>query len=247
MVLFQLSVPLTVHAYNGDCYLPGVLIEYSNEYDYECACAAIRETRHFLEQYPIQLDQILYIRFKDNLYINHYNEHGTYILTEEVTGSYDRMDGTILMLSMGSRATHIPSFLGTEVTKEIYISMIAHEIAHSYLDSHHLKSNSFLPDRATHEFFAYTVQFEVLTESTRKHLLDHWREYKFGSNEAINSIVYLGHPDRFGVMAYRYSRTHQSMKQIIAGKFISGDYMISQEEADHDVPSPRKRLAKARW
>ncbi len=42
----------------------------------------------------------------------------------------------------------------------------------------------------------------------------------------------MENPHRFAVMAYRYSCETRTIYEIIDGTFLSGDYLIAQEEPD---------------
>jgi hypothetical protein len=66
----------------------------------------------------------------------------------------------------------------------------------------------------------------------RQSILALWPNDSFENHESINSIAYMMNRHQFAVMAYRYYWATGIMQQIINNTFLSGDYLIAQEEPD---------------
>lgn len=224
-------LPGLAQAKTGNCSLDHVSISYTDDYDYDLACEAITRTTLYLQQYGDEPSNHLSIHFADNVFAYHYDENYEVVASERVVGFFDKNVKEIWFTGIvGLQDFNFLAFGALPLTREIYISMLSHEIAHWFLYSKSMEIFGEPMDRATHEFFAYTTQIATLKEQTREKLLHLWKDEKFEDNEGINSFVYLSSPHRFAVMAYKYSLTSGSVKQILDGRFLSGDYLIAQDE-----------------
>ena len=106
---------------------------------------------------------------------------------------------------------------------EFFISMVTHEVAHSFFDSI-LESMGETSAQSFHEFIANITQIETLKEPHKSKVLSLWSGEKLPSVYAINSFVWMAGPNKFSVLSFNFYKSQPMViQEILAGKIIPVD------------------------
>ena len=120
-------------------------------------------------------------------------------------GRYDARTNEIQILPFDAavRASHErPPAFGVTMTRELWGSYIAHEMAHAAAES---RFSPGTPRITAGEYIAAVVELMVLTDATRDSILASYRDLSgWGSATEINSTWYFINPSAFAVKSYRH-------------------------------------------
>jgi len=120
-------------------------------------------------------------------------------------GRYDARTNEIQILpfDVAVRASHErPPAFGVTMTRELWGSYIAHEMAHAAAE-HRFSPGT--PRMTAGEYIAAVVELMVLTDATRDPILASYRDVSgWGSATEISSTWYFINPSAFAVKSYRH-------------------------------------------
>lgn len=227
LIIFLL--PSISFAQTNNCNRANVEIQYNDSLDYEHACKAINKIIEKFQEFNFESNAPINIHFQEKVAVSYTNEDTGEVIEHRVYALYDSTLNLIQISKFDSdyiRSRKAFDYL--DVTRSMHESIIVHELAHRYL---HLFYQNVLgsdnPDHATHEFFAYTIQIDLLNTYEKNAVLSLWPESVMDSDLSVNSIIHGAHPHKFGVMAYRYSQDNDILERILSGNFISGDEIMN--------------------
>lgn len=213
LLLLLLFYPLSSLALTKQCALPQHTVVYQQIIDYKHACDAIDRTIQFMSGYGFATDTPLYIEMKAEVTNRHqYAVYGQY------HPSSNRIEiitySTFLSLTANKR------IFGLQGGGELYVSFIAHEIAHAIAQANF----TFTPPFLAHEYIAYVVQLAVMKEEVRQQIFADFPYDGFQSADEINSIYYGLHPNNFGLKSYLHF-THLEDAKAFFNRLLTHDIL----------------------
>lgn len=137
-------------------------------------------------------------------------------------GVYDWKYIFVHPVDMKDRKSGRPyQFCGQDMTQEIYVAILMHEISHAVL---HQRNGRTYTDYAAHEYFAYNVMFDIMQGQVYQEALEfHHIIPLFKDSKWITKNVHDMSPERFALMARRHRLWDggKIFNKIWNGKFIS--------------------------
>ena len=198
-------------------------------------CDSIKNTiKWFEEKYELPMLEIS-IEIQDTVYITMYNSENEPVSQVPVLGMYNALTNLIFMSDINSEYTKSRTVWlqdpenyasGLPITKELWLSVIVHEVTHNILQALWEKENPNLAktvkfiDGGLHEFVAYIVQISLMDETSRQQVLAQYPTATgFRTPTRMNSILHQIHPHKFGVNSYLSN--HFWIDNIIKGKYTN--------------------------
>lgn len=161
---------------------------------HECLCETVSEAISFLESVGLQTTEDITLKIVPEIPSD---DH------QKISGAYNSQTQELSMITFsGAKDTalgHQQPF-GVVLTKDLWCSFAAHELAHAIIDQH---AAEMVPTRFALEYVAYVTQLEVLDVKTREKILKEFADVgAFASIEEMSDIYYYLDPNRFAVKCY---------------------------------------------
>ena len=186
------GLTLSAQKETSSCKDSNVVVAYDNIEDYELVCKALIDVIGVAKKIGLSEELPVQITFVDKLTIGH-------------TGAHIALfNSATMQVQMLSREACIRSFkdeviFGLELDKELYKSMIIHELAHVLA----WQNRGLKPiRREMHEYFAYAIQLALLDESHRTRVILSNDVPAFSDRSEITELYYLLNPHFFAVKSY---------------------------------------------
>ena len=231
---FIVIISLQIMSYNvqaeeADCGLPNVEVKYEHLCDATMACEGISRALGFFEKWGYSSPWEIKIEFLDNVYVEKINNGEMDIIKLQAFGYYCGLDGVSRITSWPTMRDEQRKIFGKlNLTKGLFISLIAHEISHCIY--HHIfQLNSKDMEQPLTEFVSYIVQIETMENDEKFNVLNLYPEAAFTSILEINSLTYSTNPHKFGVMSYRFFkkiRTYSSRYLMVTWSQVTVSYLI---------------------
>jgi len=140
---------------------------------------------------------------------------------ESQFGYFDRMPSSNIGFIFISPKEKYKKFL-LDVTDDIYIAMVSHEVAHAILFYHYNYT-----DLGGHEYLAFNVFFDVLKKRDKEVFYEVLKKYEdvetFEYDERINVIFYKGiGADLFSIKCFKHRLEDGG---ILLRNILNGDFM----------------------
>jgi hypothetical protein len=107
------------------------------------------------------------------------------------------------------------------MSKELHISLLAHELAHSILaDNYQTNSRGF----ASEEYLAYSVQFATMNATLRDEILALNPMEPFATTDDITDLYLMFNPHEFALRAYLHFAREgatRMLSQVLSGEFVT--------------------------
>ena len=227
LVLFLYVFSTCVGAATNNCGRTGIEVLYEDSHDKEMACVGIERALKFFSSQGYNITGSIRVKFLDHLDIDERKDCKEEIAESQACGYYRSRNGTCKITSWKTMLKQgITLFGKLEMTEELFISLIVHEVSHC-LHSHVIKSNEQVMERSLTEFIAYAAQIATMKEPDRSVVLKLFPAKTFDSCAEINSMNHAMNPHQFGVMSYRYFEQHpEIIGLILSGEIKSSDSML---------------------
>ena len=211
-------------AVETDCDQPNVNIKYEHLSDAEMACEGINRALIFFATRGYSLSGEIKIEFSNTVYIEKITVGETEIIKLQACGYYCSLDGICKITSWQTMRDEQMKILGDlNITKELYISLIVHEVSHCLYHNNFQLNNGDM-ERPLTEFVSYSIQIETMKDREKSKVLELYPDDIFTSAVEINSLNHAMNPHKFGVMSYRYFKKYPDiLKSIFNGEIKSGD------------------------
>jgi Family of unknown function (DUF6639) len=177
------------------CHQAGIVATGAAAQDLPLACDGVRDALAFLEPAGLKLERGPAIQLVDQLPARS---------DKHALGRYDARHNVVEMLNYraavsasecGPRAFKIP------MSRELWQSYVAHEIAHATVRAHGSRTLTV----AQHEYVAAVVQLGTLPDAIRAEILHNYDEFPaFDEASEITDLYYYMAPCAFAVKAYRH-------------------------------------------
>lgn len=227
IITFLHTISSPLWAGETDCGLSDVQVKYAHLCDAEMACEGITRALDFFEMRGYHLSGEIKIEFVDNMYVEKINNGKMDVIKLQACGYYCSLDGICRItswLTVGDEQIKI--FGELNITKELFISLVVHEVSHC-LYHNNFKLNNHEIDRSLTEFISYAAQIETMKKGEKNNVLGLYPEAVFTSISEINSLNHAMNPHKFGVMSYRYFKKNpEILKLIYNGEIESGDKLF---------------------
>jgi hypothetical protein len=221
LFLFSISFLLISHSSAAeiketDCGLDGCKIKFVSRYEAYIACEAVHRTHKFFKKYGYEINPQITIEFIKNTKKIKTEEHPCGL---DFPAWYDSGKKCILITSRETDYCWSRKFFGIFILDiEFITSIVTHEVAHRFFDNI-LKSKRETTSHGFHEFVAYITQIETIAEAHKSIILSLWPEERLPSVFAVTSFFCKAHPNKFGVLSYRFFKSQpETFKQILDGK-----------------------------
>ena len=178
------------------CQEANAVVHYQNQDDAMMACAAAADSLSFMEShgFVIEVDRPLVISVVEPVsWIECRCAFGWFNAVE------DRIE--VLPFALSKRLALDSGVFGMPLTRELYRSFFAHEIAHAVAHSNFRIPN---PSVAAHEYIAYTIQLATMTPLLRSEILNRLDVGAFTCDQEISDIYLALGPEQFAVKAYQH-------------------------------------------
>jgi len=143
------------------------------------------------------------------------------VVGRTAVGCYLQEDERILVLTFSAFEKR-KDWFGVPVDRSMYRSLVTHEVAHAIADC-----NFAIPDPTiqAQEYVAYIAMFAMMSPDLRGRILDENPGTGFDSVLAINALVYMFDPMRFGIEAYRHYLKKEYgngfLRNVLSGKALN--------------------------
>jgi hypothetical protein len=136
-------------------------------------------------------------------------------------GLYDLRQRRITLLPYEhARRRDIPDMLfGQEINAALYVSVVAHELAHAIADQHFRQRPAPL---VAQEYIAYTAQLSTLESGIRREILSRSRRTAFADIDEMSTTYYALDPSGFGIKAFLHFRQLDDPGAFLRG-LLSGE------------------------
>jgi hypothetical protein len=179
------------------CGYASVIIEGAKPAEEKAACASIEKlTNYFITLGIRSPDPTIHFHFKPQVVLP-----GTDV---RVHGYFDTDDNSIHMTHFDGQADRMPwGFVWSEAMAS---SFLLHEVAHLYAISY-MGDNFRKLERHWHEFFAYSLQVELMDPDLKARLLQFSGGAKaFDTPTKVTAMYYEMDPESYALRAYLSSR-----------------------------------------
>ncbi len=200
------------------CGDPLLRVAGFNETDFTHACEAFSRVKaYLLDEHKLRLREPVLIIFADRATAD-FGQHSYRVL-----GVNDREARQIRMTSFSSAWLHDEERLiyNMPISKEMHISLLAHELAHSILaDNYQTNSRGF----ASEEYLAYSVQFATMNATLRDEILLLNPMEPFASTDDITDLYLMFNPHEFALRAYLHflrEGAARMLSQVLSGEFVT--------------------------
>lgn len=199
--------PLTAHAVRLRCADSQVAFEYEDAKEIKCVCETAKATIIFLKTLGLATTEVVTIKLVDNL-PSHQSSH--------LIGYYDPASREVNLLTY-SKTVELSqsnrSFLRIDVSKDIWCSYAAHELAHA------ISSQYLLPESNNHtagEYISAVTQLSVLAPESREKILKKYKIVEaYKSMSEISILYFLFAPNEFAVKCYLHFISLDDPKEFI--------------------------------
>jgi len=192
LVLAAAACPANVLAERLLCPGTDISVSHSDAADADSACQAAAYSIAFLESNGYTRGGGFEMQIVDRLPPEN---------IPHSLGSLDHRNRQIRVLSFAEVSRGQKSILGLPADRELYRSLIAHEVAHLIA----LRNFSFdRPTMVAQEYIAGVTQIATLPSELRQVILTLYPGDGFRSTAAINLTLFLFDPHFFAVQAYRH-------------------------------------------
>lgn len=224
LISFLQMMPCHAWSEETDCGMPNVEVKYEHSCDAEMACEGINRALNFFDARGYNLFGEIKIEFSDTVYVEKINKGEVEIIKLQACGYYCSLNGICNITSWQTmRDEQIKLFGELDITKELYISLIVHEVSHC-LYYNNFELNDLDMDRPLTEFISYSIQIETMKSREKSNILKLYPEDIFTSMIEINTLNHAMNPHKFGIMSYRYFKKHPDILDLIFnGEVKSGD------------------------
>ena len=174
------------------CNNSGVIVTYTKIEDYHLVCEAVNKVIEIANKIGISEELNISISLVDRLMINN---------TVELLAFFNPNSMEIQVLSMQACQHTFGKevVFGQELDKELYRSIIIHEIAHALFWNN--MGNKVIA-REIHEYFAYIIQLALLDKSHRDKIIYLNDVPAYSNRSEISEEYYLLSPAYFAVKSY---------------------------------------------
>ena len=175
------------------CNGTSVKVAYTKNEDYQLVCDSVNDVIEVAKKIGISDEELkITVSIVDRLVIN-YMGHSL------ATFKPDTMDIQVLSMAACKKSFANVVVLGQEIDKELYRSIIIHELAHALFWVN--KGNKVIA-REVHEYFAYIIQLALLDGSHREKVIFSSDVPAYSNRSEISEEYYLLSPTRFAVKSY---------------------------------------------
>lgn len=217
----------------GTCGKEQALIHYTDENDYRLGCEGVAHAKNFFAEYGFATNTPINIFFRsqvtEKLSIKTENQ-------EQIYAYYNSQNNSAYISSIASKFVSgnqraffgitvqqdspLPSYDRRQMLEEMHRSTVAHEVAHLIahfnfrLATSSEECMSCNLGHGVQEYVAAVVQFDLLEENLRRHLLLQYDpKIIFDNEDQINSVLYSCDPEGFAVMSFRHFQSLQPPQQ----------------------------------
>ncbi len=194
LLLYWLVMGTAASAELLHCPEVDAVVHYGNRQDATTACAAAEDSLAFMATHGFVIDRPLLIRVVEPV---------TWIECRCAFGRFDATENRVEVLPYAS-CQHLASntgVFGIPLTRELYRSFFAHEIAHAVA---HWNFRVPSPGVAAHEYIAYTTQLATMTPRLRSEILARFDVAAFTCDQEISEVYLALSPEQFAVNAYQH-------------------------------------------
>lgn len=174
------------------CSDSNVVVAYTKTEDYQLVCNSVNDVIEIAKKIGLSEELNITISIVDRLLINS---------TVKLLAFFNPNNMEIQVLSMQACIKTFGNnvVFGQEIDRELYRSIIIHEIAHALFWKN--MGNKFIA-REIHEYFAYTIQLALLDESHRNEIIFSNNAPAYSNRSELSEEYYLLSPAKFAVKSY---------------------------------------------
>mgnify|MGYP001182377454 CR=1 FL=1 len=226
-LIFSLSVSILssrVLAYQSDCGLENIVVEYSAQSDAGIACEGVLRALSFFEHYGYSGFENIYVKMLDPEISESLVDFGGNEDVKMYCGLFIGRNGHSEIFSWETTYAQQRKVFGSITnTQEYLTSIVAHEVAHDIYNQI-FKLIGKDVKRPLTEFVSYVVQIETMKDKEKAQVLKLWPDKSFKTTYEINTLTLALDPNMFGVMSYRYHcKNPDFIKLILEGKIPTVD------------------------
>ena len=176
------------------CPERNAVVYYQNQEDAVTACAAVEDSLAFLADHGFRVDRQLVISVVEPI---------SWLECGCAFGRFNAAEDRVQVLPYASceRLADDIGVFGMPLTRKLYRSFFAHEIAHAVAQWNFQIPT---PGVAAHEYIAYTTQLATMAPRVRAQILDRFDVGAFTCDREISEVYLALGPEQFAVKAYRH-------------------------------------------
>ena len=174
------------------CNDSSVVVTYSKTEDYQLVCDAVNNVIVTAKKIGFSEELNISISLVDRLIINNTGKSLAFF-------NPNTMEIQVLSMEACKKTFEKQLVLDQEIDKELYRSIIIHELAHALFWENMGKN---VTAREIHEYFAYIIQLALLDEYHRDKIIVSSGVPAFLNRSEISEDYYLLNPTRFAVKSY---------------------------------------------
>jgi Family of unknown function (DUF6639) len=174
------------------CNGSSVLVTYTKVEDYHLLCESLNKVLEIAKKIGFSEKLTISVLFVDKLMINK---------TLKLLAFFNPNSMEVQLLSMQACQQTFGKdvVFGQEIDKELYTSIIIHEIAHALFWEN---GGKHVLAREIHEYFAYAIQLVLLDEAHRNKIIYSNNVPAYSNRSEISEEYYLMNPTQFAVKSY---------------------------------------------
>ena len=174
------------------CKGSSVVVTYTKIEDYNLLCESVNKVIEIAKKIGFSEKVDVSVLFVDKIMINK---------TLKLLAFFNPNSMEIQLLSMQACQQTFGKevVFGQEIDKELYTSIIIHEIAHALFWKNGGKD---VLAREIHEYFAYAIQLALLDEGHRNKVIYSNNVPAYSNRSEISEEYYLMNPTQFAVKSY---------------------------------------------
>lgn len=215
-------VPCDAVASTPPSTCPTIVVETGSgsSEDRRLVCDGAAKARAFFQSHGIDLKQPVRIRLHQAGIENHVAHIGLY------DANKDQID--LLTFDQARRQTVRNSLFGMRMNESLYVSVVAHEVAHAIVEQNMAVRPASVIGQ---EYIAYVVQLATMESRTRSAILERYDLAAYADIEEMSSTFYALNPSGFGIKVFRHYQSLSDPGSFIRG-LLSGDIQPAGSEAD---------------
>lgn len=197
----------------GKSTCPAIVVDVGSGSDEDrvLVCEGVAKARSFFREHGVEVQRRIRVR----LHATAMGERSNHI------GLYDARNAQVELLTFeqARRQTIDDSLFGMQTNEALYVSVVAHEMAHAIADQNFEVRPASL---VAQEYIAYVAQLSTMEPALRAKVLQSYGHLAaFDGIEEMSSTYYGLNPSGFGVKAYRHYLSAPQRSQFING-LLSG-------------------------
>ncbi|MCK5662552.1 MAG: hypothetical protein KAI17_03650 [Thiotrichaceae bacterium] len=194
----------------SNCPGLSVYVDSNSSKNRALVCEGAEKARTFFLSHQIQIKRPIHIKLHA-AGINNYPAH---------IGLYDSKKDQIDLLTLEHAKLLCASLrpFGMPMNESLYVSFVAHEVAHAIADQNLKTRPSSL---VLHEYLAYVTQFSTMELQPQTEILKRYNLEAFQSLENMSLTYYRLDPSAFGVKVFLHFQSLPNQSQFIQG-LLSG-------------------------